>query len=91
LFEFIIGDNQQFGIVADTADFINLTKFTSSPDNDVFFEFRRDGINRNIQQQQLNEQFRNASFDNERIEIRAKLQNLDRERLAYLEKLIDDN
>ena len=35
LLDFIIGDNKKFGIVADTADFINLTKFTSSPDNDV--------------------------------------------------------
>ena len=91
LFDFIIGDNQQFGIVADTADFINLTKFTSSLENDVFFEFQRYNAERGKQFQQMSEQFRNASSDAEKNEIRTKLQTLARERIEYIEKLADAN
>ena len=91
IFDIIMGDNQKFGITADTADFINLTKFDSSPENDVFFMFQRDNIARQKQAQQLGEQFQNASSDDEKIEIRTKMQNLTKERLEFLEKTIDEN
>ena len=90
LFCFLIGDNQQFGIVADTADF-NLTQFTSSPDNDVFFEFKRYRDNRIRQQRQLSEQIQNATSDDERNEIHAKWQDLNNEFIGFLEQLINDN
>ena len=89
-FDIIIGDNQQFSMVADTADFIHLTKFTNSPENDVFFGFQRYHANVSRQAQQLNEQFKNAS-DDEKKEIRAKMQTITKERQEYIEKLIADN
>ena len=91
LFDIIIGDNQQFGIVADTVDFINQTKFTSSPDNDAFYEFRQYVVARNNRFQQLNEQFRNATTDDERNDIRTKWQDLEKEGDDFIEKLIQDN
>jgi len=89
--DFIVGDQQVFGIVADTTDFINLTKFTSSPENDVFYEFQRYNADRGKQFQQLNEQFQSASSDAGRNSIRAQLQELNRERLEFIEKLADAN
>ena len=91
LFDFIIGDNKKFGIVADTADFINLTKFTASPDNDVFFDYIRHNVSRNQQIQQMSELYRNAASDADRAEIIAKRNTLDRESLAYIDQLIGDN
>ena len=91
LFDFLIGENKKFDIVADTADFIHLTKFSSSPENDVFFEFKRYNAERGRLFQQLNEQFRSATSDTERNDLRTKLQGLMDERIKYIEKLADAN
>ena len=89
LFDLIIGDNQKFSIVADTADLINRTKFTSSPDNDVFFEFQRYNAERSRHFQQLNEQYKNATSDADKNEIRVKQQTLIKERIEFIENLAD--
>ena len=91
LFDFIVGDNKKFGIVADSTDFINLTKFTDSPDNDVFLEYRRHLIDRSKQLQQLSELYRNATSDAVRSEIIAKQNTLNRESLASIDQLIENN
>jgi len=91
ILDFIVGDNKKFGIVADTADFINLTKFTSSPENDVFYEFQRNEADRYKIFQQMNEQYRNATSDADRNEIGVKLQTIINERIEYIEKLADAN
>ena len=90
-FDIIIGDQQEFSIVADTADFINKTKFTSSPDNEAFFEFNRYNTERGKLFQQLAEQYRNATSETERSDIGVKMQTLRRERIEYIEKLADAN
>ena len=91
LFDIIIGDNQQFGIVTDTADFVNNTKFASSPENDIFYEFQRFNTDRGKQYQQLVEQYRAAATDADRNAIRDKIQSLNKERIEYIEKQVDDN
>ena len=91
LFDFIIGDNKKFGIVADTADFINLTKFTNSPENDVFSDFQHFNVDRGKQFQQLNEEYKNATSDDVRSVILTKIQELREERIKYIEKLVDAN
>jgi len=91
MFDIIIGDHQEFSIVADTTDFFNRTKFTNSPDNDVFYEFNRYNADRGKQFQQLAEQYRNATADVDRNDIGAQLQTLRRERIEYIEKLADAN
>ena len=91
LFDFLIGDNQQFGIVIDTADLVNRAKFTSSRENDVFFEFQRHKNERVKQQQQLNEQFRSATTDIERNEIRQRLLSMNRELIEYIDNLVEAN
>ena len=90
-FDVIIGDNQQFGIVTDTTDFIRHTKFTNSPENDVFYEFHRYNTDRGKQFQQLNEQYKGATSDADKNAIRAQMQELNRERIEYIEQLADAN
>jgi hypothetical protein len=90
-FDIIIGDNQQFGIVTDTADFVNQTKFTSSPDNDVFFEFQHFHFDCTKRYEQLYEQLKNAVSDEEKNALRTQLQKLTDERLDFIEKLVNDN
>jgi len=89
--DFLIGDNQQFGIEVDTSDFINKTRFISSPDNDVFYEHIRDNNQRGKKQQQLREQYQNTADDSEKRTIVEQLQTLYNEKLALTQKLINDN
>ena len=91
LFNIIIGDHQEFGIVADTTDFVNLTRFTNSLENDVFYEFQRYFTDRTKLRQQLNEQFQNATSDADKNSIRIQLQELNREYFEFIEKLADAN
>jgi hypothetical protein len=91
LFDIIIGDNQRFGIVTDTVDFINLTKFTSSPDNDAFYEFQRFILDRSKRGEQLYEQFKNAASEDEKNVIRSQLQELNNERIDFIEKAVEAN
>ena len=90
-FNIIIGDQQQFGIIADTTDFVNLTKFTSSPENDAFYEFQRYHTDRSKLHQQLTEQYQNSASDDERNAIRTQIQELSKERIEFIEKLADAN
>ena len=90
LFDIMMGDNQQFNIIADTADIL-LNKFTSSPDNDVFYEFQRYNTERGRLFQQMNEQFRNATSDEERLNLRNDLQAIMNDRIKYIEDLIEAN
>ena len=90
-FDIVIGDNQQFSIVADTADFVNLTKFTSSAENDVFYDFQRYNAERGKLFQQLNEQYKDATTDADRNAIRTQMQTLNKERIEYIEDLIKAN
>ncbi len=90
-FDIIMGDNQQFGIIADTSDFVNRTKFNSSPENDVFYDFQRSNFERSKQFQQLNEQYKNATTESDKNNIRSQMQALNKDRLAYLQKLVDTN
>ena len=89
--DFLIGDNHKFGIAADTADFVNLTKFASSPDNEVFWQYQHLMVERGKQQQQLGELYRNATSDDERNDVRAKQINLNKESLENIDQLIEDN
>ena len=90
-YEILIGDNQKFGIEADTTDFVHNTRFISSPDNDVFYLNIRDNIQRGKKKQQLSEQYQNTSDDAEKKAISEQWQALDKEKMALIEKLISDN
>jgi thiol-disulfide isomerase/thioredoxin len=88
-FDIIIGDNQKFSIVTDTANFIQHTRFESSPENDVFYDFQRYNLERGKEFAQLGEQWKNATEESEKNAILKKQQALGQERIAYIQKLID--
>ncbi len=88
-YDVVIGKEQNFDIEIDTADFIKNTRFTGSMENTVFYDFQRYNTERGALFQQLNEQFQKATSDKEKNEIREKMQNLNKERLAYIQQLID--
>ena len=89
ILDFIIGDNLKFGIVADTADFVNLTKFASSPENDVFYEFNRYNADRGRKFYELGEAYQKAGSDIEKNDIRTQQQALINERMEFIENLAD--
>ena len=90
-FPLLIGNNQKFGIEADTTDFIKNNRFTNSPDNDAFYAFMRNDIQRAAKLYQLGEQFKNAVDDAEKIAIREQAQELNEEKQALLHRLIREN
>lgn len=90
-YDIIMGDNQRFGVMADTSDFMNRTRFVSSPENEIFYSFQRYNAGHNTKLQQLGEQFKKASGNQEKDAIRNQIQVLEKERLEYTQKLIDDH
>ena len=91
LFQILITDNQHFGIEADTTDFVHGVRFKSSRDNDIFYEFIRDDIQRQAKQHQLREQFQNAADDAERMLIHEQFQTIGFERNAFIQRLVSQN
>jgi thiol-disulfide isomerase/thioredoxin len=90
-FDIIMGDNQQFGIAADTADFVNRTRFTDSPDNTVFYEFQKYNTERSAGFYELDSQLKTAATDAEKNDIRNRMQALNKDRVDFIQKLADDN
>ncbi len=90
-FDIVIGDHQKFGIIADTTDLVNKTRFTSSPENDVFYDFQRYNAKRGIEYHQLTERFKNATTDEEKNAVRTQMQTLNKERIEFIQKQINDN
>lgn len=90
-FQILIGNNQKFAIEADTTDFYHLNRFAASTDNDVFYNYLRDNIQRGKQQQQLIEQYQNTTDDAEKKTINEQLQALYKEKMALTQKSINDN
>ncbi len=88
-YDILIGNEQKFGVVVDTSDFANKTRFTSSVENDVFFEFQRYNAARNQQWQQLSEQMKTVTTEQEKQNIHTQMQTLYRERNDYIRKLAD--
>ena len=91
LFDILIGDNQKFGIEADTTDFLNRTRFISSPDNDAFYEFFRYEVPHSAKIRQLEEQHKKAADDAEKKAISEQWQTLSKERMAFIKKIISEN
>ena len=90
-FQILIGENQKFGIEADTIDFINRTRFINSPDNDVLYAFLRSDIQRAAKSHQLGEQFRNAVDDAQKNAIREQAQALNKEKQELIQRLVREN
>ena len=91
LFQILIGDNQHFGIEVDTADYVNGLRFISSPDNDAFYEFMRDDMQRQRNQHLLVEQFQNATDDAERSLIHGQYRAMATERTEFIQRLVSQN
>ncbi len=91
VFDFLIGDNQKFSISVDTTNIINKLRFTFSPDNDVFYDFIRYDIQYRAKSQQLQEQYNKTTDATEKNTIREQSQIQYKERMAYIQKLADEN
>ena len=88
--DIIIGDHQKFKVVIDTVDIIRRTKFTSSAENEVFYNFQRYNNDLGKDFQQLASQLENADTDAAK-NIREKMQQLTKNRLEYIRKEIADH
>ncbi|MDR1864210.1 MAG: DUF5106 domain-containing protein [Bacteroidales bacterium] len=90
LFDIMIGDEQKFEISLDTTDLINKTKFKSSVENEVFFDFQRMNIQKGVRLHELRQEYEAAAGDKKK-ELLRQMQQLNRDRLAYIRQLADGN
>ncbi|MDR1673564.1 MAG: redoxin domain-containing protein [Bacteroidales bacterium] len=89
LFDFIVGDEQNFEITAtDTADLVNGIRFKNSAENDVLVAFQRTNVRMSIEADRLRKEIEAASQE-KKDAIRQQLFDLSKERLEYIQKLAD--
>lgn len=90
-FDFMIGDDQEFEIQVDSSDFTNLTKFSGSEDNRLFFEYKKFLAEKRIEQQNYNEDLRNATTAKDSARIRKKSEALNDEMINFSDNMINNN
>ncbi|MDR1667517.1 MAG: redoxin domain-containing protein [Bacteroidales bacterium] len=91
-FDFVMGDEQKFEIKADTSDLISNTTAKGSKENEIFFDFQRTNLRQGVQLHELRQALEAAEKEGNRekqTEIRARMQELHKDRIAYLQQLID--
>ena len=91
MFQMLIGNSQKFGIEVDTTDIINKIRFSSSPDNDAFYDFLRYDIAFQAKYRQFDEQYRNVADDAEKKAIVEQWQALVGERMTFIKKIVNEN
>ncbi len=90
-FEFLIGDDQNFSIEADTSDFVNTMTVKGSDENQIFSDFQKYMFKLRNKAMSLQEERKKATTDKEKQEVASKLDQLNKERLDYINGIINDH
>jgi thiol-disulfide isomerase/thioredoxin len=86
-FQLLIGDQQHFSIVADTAD-KNDVKITGSPDNDIFKEYSKTTAEKGKALEALSKELSQAKTKKDSADIQAQLKNENKALNDYRENMI---
>ncbi len=86
-FDIIIGNDQQFTIETDTADFINTLVFKGSEENQVFLDFQRYMTDLNERAGNNASQLKTEQDEQKRNELTQELQQIYNERIAAIETI----
>ena len=86
-FDFLVGDDQEFSIKADTADLEGSLSFSGSDDNTIFLEYKETLVVRRAQQDSLREQLSLASTERDSLWIRDEMEAVNREMEAYMDRI----
>lgn len=89
-FEIIIGDDQVFSFEVDTSDFIKTLTFKGSDENQVFIEFQRFIVKLKAKADSIQQKINSAKNDKEKNNLLQALENLNENRISYIEKINKD-
>jgi thiol-disulfide isomerase/thioredoxin len=89
-FDILIDKQQKFSIEADTTNFIKTTKFSGSPENEIFYQYQNYLSSKREQANALVEKRKTAKAD-EKISIEKSLDEITKDVKSYTEKVIASN
>ena len=86
-FEIILGNDQQFSIQSDTADFISNLSFQGSEENTIFLDFQKDMVALRIRADSLTAAIRAQTVTSEVNRLNRDLQNINSERINLINSI----
>jgi thiol-disulfide isomerase/thioredoxin len=87
-FEIIMGNDQEFSIKSDTADFINTLAFEGSEENTIFLDFQRAMITLRNKADSLTNALRAQTSTSERNKLNGELQSINTERINLIGSIV---
>lgn len=92
LIEFVVGDDQQFSLETDTAEYVGNMKVTGDPDNAIFFENMRFNMTRHDEAQPFVKIIQGSTSSKEEKEAaRKELEKVNESVAGYHEKIIREH
>jgi len=91
LFDFLVGENQNFSLQLDTTDLIGKAASHGSIDNEVFFAYEKYLAEKRKTQQKLQGQYRAETDTVKKNQIRDQLSSIDKEVLDEINHIQDMN
>ncbi|MBN2275660.1 MAG: DUF5106 domain-containing protein [Bacteroidales bacterium] len=90
-FEMIIGEDQEFALETDTADFVKSLSFKGSEENQVFLDFQRFILKLRKEADSLQSSLKNTNSIEEKEKLHTQLKEINENRIAYIKKIVSDN
>ena len=90
-FDIMMGEDQQYVLVTDTADFIRSMQVEGSRENEVFFDFQKYMIAKKTELDELQSEYKTTDDSKKKVKLRVKMESLNNERKEYAQKIIDDH
>lgn len=87
-FEMLVDKQQHFAVSADTTDVIGKTKFTGSPDNDLFQAYQRLAQQKGKTIYLLQQKLKNNPHDPDSVNTKAEIVKLNKEMTEYREQFV---
>lgn len=91
-FEFLVGDSKKFSIETDTANFVENMKIKGCKENIVFNQYQREMIETQSKRAIMIKEYESLKDNPDEQEVVAdKLNDLNKERVAYMNELVKQN
>jgi thiol-disulfide isomerase/thioredoxin len=80
-FELLVGDDQQFEVSTDTADYVKNLEVKGSVDNELFIDFQRYMVAKQYEMKALQEQFNDSTLsEKQKSKIKTEIKSLQKEK-----------
>ncbi|MBN2348227.1 MAG: redoxin domain-containing protein [Bacteroidales bacterium] len=90
-FQFIIGEDQEFEITADTSGQVQNIKFKGTLENQIFSDFQLLMMNLSKEAQGIQEQLKTATDEKTKTALREQMKDINDKRLNYINKVNLEN